>query len=262
MREQSFFAKRIEKIGSGECTMKKYDVVIIGGGLAGIFAGYELTKKRPDIKVALLEQGESIQKRACPIIEKKVDHCINCKPCAIMRGFGGAGAFSDGKFNFTTQFGGWLTDYLPEREVLDLIDYVDGVNQHFGATDEVFSTSTAAAEVIRKRAISYDLHLMDAKCKHLGTERNREILRAQADWLEQHLDLLCKTKVDDIERLPDGSYRLETSIGSIEAPYVIAAPGRSGAEWFSEQCKKLRLPLINNQVDLGVRVEHPDLPDC
>ncbi len=236
---------------------KKFDVAIIGGGLAGIFAGYELTKNRPELKVILLEQGAEVVARSCPIIEKKVDHCIGCNPCAIMRGFGGAGAFSDGKFNFTTQFGGWLNDYLPDGDVMKLIDYVDSVNQQFGATDEVFSTATKEADLIRRKAISYDLHLMDARCKHLGTERNREILAAQAQWLKEHLELSCKTRVDKISQQLDGSYLLATDKGDVQCQYLIAAPGRSGAEWFSEQCAQLNLPMINNQVDLGVRVELP-----
>jgi len=236
---------------------KNYDVAIIGAGLAGIFAGYELTSKNPELKVIILEQGTPIIERSCPIINKKVDSCINCKPCAIMRGFGGAGAFSDGKFNFTTQFGGWLNDYLPDGEVMDLINYVDSINQLFGATDECFSTYTPQADVIRRKAISYDLHLMDAKCKHLGTERNREILIKQSLWLDEHLDLSCNTRVSEISPMDSGRYHLDTSIGAIECTYLIAAPGRSGAEWFSKQCSKLKLPLINNQVDLGVRVELP-----
>lgn len=236
---------------------RKYDVAIIGAGLAGIFAGYELTSKNPELKIILIEQGTPITERSCPIINKKVDSCINCKPCAIMRGFGGAGAFSDGKFNFTTKFGGWLHEYLPDNEVMGLIEYVDSVNQKFGATDELFSTSTPQADIIRRRAISYDLHLMDAKCKHLGTERNREILHAQYQWLDDHLDLSCNTRVNEILHREDGRYLLDTSIGDIECQYLIAAPGRSGAEWFSKQCHKLKLPMINNQVDLGVRVELP-----
>jgi len=236
---------------------KQYDVAIIGAGLAGIFAGYELTSRNPDLKVIILEQGTPIVERSCPIISKIVDSCINCKPCAIMRGFGGAGAFSDGKFNFTTQFGGWLNDYLSDAEVMGLIEYVDSINQLFGATQEVFSTSTPQADVIRRKAISYDLHLMDAKCKHLGTERNREILVKQAQWLDEHLDVSCNTKVDEITPMHNGSYHLDTSIGAVECKYLIAAPGRSGAEWFSEQCHRLKLPMINNQVDLGVRVELP-----
>jgi hypothetical protein len=234
-----------------------YDVILIGGGLAGIFAGYELVSNRSELRVALLEQGDDIRERSCPIIEKKTDHCINCRSCAIMRGFGGAGAYSDGKFNFTTQFGGWLSDYLPDREVMGLIEYVDQVNQKFGATDLYYSTDTAEADLIRRKAIGFDLHLMDARCKHLGTERNREILAAQAAWLRQRLDLMCNTQVLNIEPAGKEGYRLETSRGEMTCRYLVAAPGRSGAEWFSDQCRRLNLDLINNQVDIGVRVELP-----
>ena len=236
---------------------QKFDVIIIGAGLAGIFAGYELATKNPELKIALLEQGMDIRRRNCPIIEKKTDNCVSCRYCGIMRGFGGAGAFSDGKFNFTTQFGGWLTDYLPASEVMDLIKYVDEINQKFGATDEVFSTKTPAAERIRQTAIGYDLHLLDAQCKHLGTERNREILAAQFDFLDKHLNLMCQTEVTDIEQDAQEHYHLQTSKGDMSCRYLIVAPGRSGAEWFSEQCKKLKLKMINNQVDIGVRVELP-----
>lgn len=234
-----------------------YDVVIIGGGLAGIFAGYELITSRPDLKVALLEQGSDIKHRSCPIIEKKANSCVGCRTCAIMRGFGGAGAYSDGKFNFTTQFGGWLNDYLPDQEVMDLIEYVDRINQRFGATDQVFSTFTPEAERIRHLAISVDLHLLDARCKHLGTERNREILAAQFDFLQERLELLCDTKVTNIEPAGEEGFVLETTRGEFKCKHLIAAPGRAGAEWFSDQCHRLGLNQINNQVDIGVRVELP-----
>ena len=133
--------------------MKKVDVAIIGAGLAGIFAAYELVSERPDLKILLLEQGDPIAKRECPILQGKVKSCINCKPCAVMRGFGGAGAFSDGKFNFTTEFGGWLTDYLEASVVLSLIDEVNAVNKKFGASNTVYSTETPEGEAIRRRAL-------------------------------------------------------------------------------------------------------------
>ena len=113
------------------------DVVIIGCGEAGVFASYELTRRCPNLKVIVLEQGADIYSRTCPIVQGKVDHCIQCKTCGTMCGFGGAGAFSDGKFNFTTQFGGWLTDYMDSKEVMKLIHYVDSVNVHFGATEKI-----------------------------------------------------------------------------------------------------------------------------
>ena len=174
-----------------------------------------------------------------------------------MRGFGGAGAYSDGKFNFTTQFGGWLNDYRPDKEVMDLIDYVDSINQQFGATQDVFSTSTPEADKIRLRAIANDLHLLDARCKHLGTERNLEILTAQAEYLATRLDLHHNTRVVSFDPEPGTGYRLETNQGEMTCKYLVVGPGRSGAEWFSDQCRRLKLPLLNNQVDIGVRVELP-----
>ena len=234
-----------------------YDVIIIGAGLAGIFTAYELIGSRPDLRVALLEQGAEISRRSCPIVAKKVGRCINCRTCAIMRGFGGAGAFSDGKFNFTTQFGGWLNEYLPDEEVMQLIEYVDQVIMKFGATESRYSTYTPEADLIRRRAIGFDLHLLDASCKHLGTERNREILIALFEYLRQRIALFCGTKVRNIQPAGDEGYRLDTGKGEFSCKYLVVAPGRSGAEWFSEQCHHMRLTLINNQVDIGVRVELP-----
>ena len=249
----------MDEMISHEKADHQYDVIIIGAGIAGIFAGYELVSRNKNLKVAIFDQGTYLDKRSCPIIDKKVDSCINCKSCGIMRGFGGAGAFSDGKFNFTTQFGGWLNDYLPNNEVMEYIEYVDSINMKFGATDECFSTFTPQADEIRKKALAHDLHLLDAKCKHLGTERNKKILAGQARWLEENLDLKCNIKVKNIEIAANSEegYVLETNQGDYKCQYLVAAPGRSGAEWFSGQCKKLKLDLINNQVDIGVRVEVP-----
>ena len=236
---------------------KNYDVVIIGAGISGIFAGYELTKLNPKLKVLMLEQGHDIFKRNCPTIGNKIKDCVKCKTCDIMRGFGGAGAFSDGKFNFTTEFGGWLNDYLPDDEVMKLIDYVDKVNMEFGATDEVFSTYSAEAKAIEKRALENDLHLLQASVKHLGTENNLEILKRLYSYLTERLEMRCNTQVKQISQHNE-AYIVTLSDGTeLQCKYLIAAPGRSGAEWFSQQCKDLNLNLINNQVDIGVRVELP-----
>ncbi len=234
-----------------------YDVAIIGCGISGIFAGYELTKKNPDLKVVMIEQGNDIFGRNCPIIANKIKDCIRCKTCDIMRGFGGAGAFSDGKFNFTTEFGGWLNDYLDDKEVMDLINYVDSVNVDFGATKEMFSTYTPEAKAIEKRALENDLHLLQAAVKHLGTENNLEILKRLYKYLLERLEMLCNTQVLNITPSENG-YTIELhNEKTIECKYLIVAPGRSGAEWFSKQCKQLKLDMINNQVDIGVRVELP-----
>ncbi len=289
--------------------MKNVDLAIIGAGIAGIFAAYKVVSERPDLKVVVVEQGLDIRQRSCPIITGKVSSCVHCKICSIMRGFGGAGAFSDGKFNFTTEFGGWLTDYLPEKQVMELISEVDKINVAFGASQDVHSTFTPEAELIRKKALGLDIHLLNARCKHLGTDRNREVLIHQYDYLNERAELLFDTRVEDIIPLKNGQplavsdaetkvekqsrealcasdaeqekpssrpasmrstqkrgeqdcpdqFLLKTNRGEICASKLIAAPGRAGAEWFSAQCTKLGLPMANNQVDLGVRVELPAL---
>ena len=153
-----------------------YDVMILGTGEAGIYAAYELALKCPGARVLVVDKGADIYRRQCPIVAGMTRSCVHCKPCATMCGFGGAGAFSDGKFNFTTAFGGWLTDFLEPKEVLELIDYVDALNVRHGAPTEVYSTATPQARALEREALKYDLHLLQARCKHLGTENNLKIL--------------------------------------------------------------------------------------
>ena len=234
-----------------------FDTAILGCGEAGIFAGYELARHAPGMKILVVDQGQDIYHRSCPIVAGRVKECVNCPVCHTMCGFGGAGAFSDGKYNFTTAFGGWLTDYLPQEKVMELIDYVDSINTAHGATKEVYSTDTPAARALRKKALEFDLHLLQARVKHLGTENNLRILTNIYEGLRDKLDFRFRTAVTDIVRT-DGGYLLRTADGDeYLSKYLIAAPGRSGAEWFAGQCGKLNLPMTNNQIDIGVRVELP-----
>ena len=235
-----------------------YDVIIVGAGEAGIFAGYELAKLCPELKVLVLEQGADIYTRTCPIVTGKVKECIQCNICGTMCGFGGAGAFSDGKFNFTTAFGGWLTDFMDGREVMELIEYVDSINVAHGATDKVYSTDSPAARELAKRALEHDLHLLQARCKHLGTENNLRILQNIYNGMKEKVEFRFHTAVAEIAVEGEHSYRITTEKGEeFTTPWLIAGPGRSGAEWFANQCKDLGIQLINNQVDIGVRVELP-----
>lgn len=241
-------------------TDKLYDVAVIGAGPASIFASYELVEKssRP-LRIIMLEQGNDIYSRSCPILEKKVEHCINCPTCDIMRGFGGAGAFSDGKYNLTTQFGGWLNEYLPDSEVMELIRYVDEINTALGAPAKIYSTGHTE---LRRKALAYDLHLMEAAVRHLGTENNLRILQRLFEHLKNRVEMRFNTKVTSISKNQgDDTFTLDL-VGrgfeeTISCRYLIAAPGRAGAEWFSNQCRQMGLKLINNQVDVGVRVELP-----
>ena len=234
-----------------------YDVAIIGCGTAGIFAGYELIKRHPELKIVNFEQGGDIYSRHCPIVAGRVNKCVHCAVCDTMCGFGGAGAFSDGKYNFTTEFGGWLTDFMEKKEVMELINYVDTINMKYGATDKTFSTDSPEAQALAREALKYDLHLLQAKVKHLGTERNLDILRNIYEDLKNSIEYRFNTAIESIDRDGEG-YRLTTKKGDeVTCKYLIAAPGRSGAEWFANECKKLGIHLINNQVDIGVRVELP-----
>ncbi len=236
--------------------MKKYDVAIVGAGPAGVFAAYELVEKKPGVRVVVLESGKDIYSRVCPIAAGKVKSCINCKPCSIMRGFGGAGAFSDGKYNFTTKFGGWLNDYIDDEEVMKLIRYVDGINMRHGAPAKVFTTE---GSTLGKRALEYDLHLLDASVRHLGTENNLRMLEQTYEYLKEKVEFHFLTPVSQIATDGKGDNMLVLADGTtLEAEYLIVAPGRAGAEWFTDECKRLGVKLVNNQVDVGVRVEVPD----
>ena len=236
--------------------MQKYDVAIIGGGPAGVFAGYELIEKRPDLKILICESGKDIYHRVCPISAGKVKSCIGCKPCSIMRGFGGAGAFSDGKYNFTTQFGGWLNEYLPDSEVMDLIEYVDKINMKHGAPAQVYTTQGSD---IGRRALAYDLHLLSASVRHLGTENNLHMLEQTYEYLKDKITFRFECPVAHINTSGTGDNEIELEDGTkIAAEYLIVAPGRAGAEWFSDECDRIGLSQENNRVDVGVRVETPD----
>lgn len=241
---------------------KSYDVAIIGAGIAGICAAYELSKKSK-LRIALIDKGKEISSRSCPI-KNTSSKCIGCNECSIMNGFGGAGGFSDGKYNITTEFGGWLTDYIGNKKALELIEYVDKINMEFGATEETYSTDNEEAKTIEREALKYDLHLLHAKVKHLGTENNFNILCRMYDYLKDKVDILCHTEVSTIEVLEDNCYLLscldkEGKNERIISKYLIVAPGRSGAEWFSKICRgQLGIEMENNQIDIGVRVELPD----
>lgn len=244
----------------------RYDVIIVGGGPAGIFAAYELTHLNPGLKVLLIDKGHDINHRSCPILEEKISKCppptrmkdfAGCLPaCSITAGWGGAGAYSDGKFNLTTEFGGWMGDYLPPSKVLELIEYVDQINLDHGATTTITDPTTAAVASIERRAAAAGLKLLKARVRHLGTEENLKILRHIHQTLAPKLDMRFKTMVEDllIEKNEVVGVRLENG-EELFATQVIIAPGRDGSEWLGNLLRKRKVALVNNQVDVGVRVE-------
>lgn len=248
--------------------MSKYDVIIVGAGPSGYFCAYELSHKRSDLKILLIDRGKNIYERKCPVLEHKIDKCpINskgyrgCHPaCSITSGFGGAGAYSDGKFNITTEFGGWLTDYIQPDELMEIIKYVDGINLSFGATEVLTDPDTPKVKEIERRAMSVGVKLLRSKVRHLGTEENIKILTRIYEDLAKRIDMRFSTKVTDILDT-DGKVSgicLENG-EKIEADYVVLGVGREGSKWLNELFEKYKIPMSQTQVDIGVRVECPNM---
>jgi len=247
--------------------MKKYDVVIVGAGPAGIYCSYELVEKNPDLKVLLIDKGLDIFSRNCPVMDHKIAKCprnkkgvSGCYPaCSITDGFGGAGAYSDGKFNITSEFGGWMTDYLDPREVEELIRYVDQINLKYGATTAITDPSTHEVRAIERKALAAGLKLLRAEVRHLGTEQNLEILKRIYRYLEDKIDMVFKTKVNEVI-IEDGAVKgVRTDDEEYQAKYVLLAVGRDGAKWLGGICDANGIHMTNNQVDVGVRVETNDI---
>ncbi len=235
-------------------TYMKYDVVIIGAGPGGIFSAYELMEQNKDLKIAVFESGNPLNKRHCPIDGNKVKTCIKCKTCAIMSGFGGAGAFSDGKYNITNDFGGTLYEHIGKKEALDLMRYVDDINVAYGGQDtKMYST---AGTKFKKLCMQNKLKLLDASVRHLGTDINYVVLENLYAKLQEHVDFFFNTPVEHLELLDDG-YRIITKDGTTDCSKCIVSVGRSGSKWMEEVCKELDIPTKSNRVDLGVRVELP-----
>lgn len=234
--------------------MNKYDVIIVGGGASGVFTAYELVKIKPDIKVLMIEKGHVLEKRKCPIDGVNIKSCIHCPICNIMNGFGGAGSLSDGKYNITNNFGGDLYRYVGNDEALNLMDYVDEVLCGMGGSEaKLYSTKNSE---LKSRALQYDLHLLDAKVRHFGTDRNLIILGNVYKHLKDKIEMIFDTEVTDIEKADNG-FEVSTSKGTFSGTNIVAATGRSGSKWISKLCEKMGIVTESNRVDIGVRVELP-----
>lgn len=257
----------------------KYDVIIIGAGPGGIFSAYELVKQNENLKVAVFEAGNPLEKRKCPIDGKKVKACISCPTCAIMSGFGGAGAFSDGKYNITNAFGGTLYEHIGRDQAIELMNYVDEINvSHGGEGTKMYST---AGTGLKKICMQNKLNLLDASVRHLGTDINYVVLENLYAELKDKVDFKFRCEVERLEILEgcaakqvsegvDGTegvdvrtaksgcgYRVHYAGGSDECDRCIVSVGRSGSKWMQQVCEDLKIPTSSNRVDLGVRVELP-----
>ena len=232
----------------------QYDVIIIGAGPGGIFAAYELKARQPELKVAVFEAGHALDRRHCPIDGDKVKTCIGCKSCSIMSGFGGAGAFSDGKYNITNDFGGTLYEYIGKKEALDLMHYVDEINLRFGGEGtKLYSTAGTRFKTL---CIQNDLHLLDASVRHLGTDINYVVLENLYSHLKDKVQFFFDTPVRSISAQESG-YTVHCDSGTYTCDKCIVSVGRIGSKWMESVCKELQIPTKSNRVDIGVRVELP-----
>ncbi len=233
---------------------KKYDVIIVGSGAAGVFMAYEFVKLNKDLSVCIIDKGGPISKRSCPIDGKKITGCINCKTCSIMHGFGGAGGMSDGKYNITNNFGGNLYDFTGRDEALELMNYVDKINLEMGGeTAKLYSTVSSS---VKAEALKYDLHLLDAQVRHLGTDRNRTILQNIYDYIKDDIDIRFFETVTEIDKNGE-TFTVTTDKDTYECNKTVIAAGRSGSKWIAEVCDKFEINRRSNRVDIGVRVEIP-----
>lgn len=231
-----------------------YDVIIIGAGPGGIFSAYELMKQDENLKIAVFDAGHSLEQRHCPIDGEKVKSCISCKTCAIMNGFGGAGAFSDGKYNITNDFGGTLYEYIGRQKALELMKYVDTINMsHGGEGTKMYST---AGTDLKKVCLQNKLKLLDASVRHLGTDVNYVVLKNLYDEMKDHMDFFFDTPVEKIQVKEDG-YTVSTKDAEYACKKCIVSVGRSGSKWMETVCEDLEIPTKSNRVDIGVRVELP-----
>ena len=234
-----------------------YNVAIIGAGPAGIFSALEIVKLKPEWKVVLIEKGQRIEKRICPIREGS-PKCVNCKRCGLLCGWGGAGAFSDGKLTLTPDVGGHLVDYMPREKVEELIKYADDMYLEHGATDEVFGTNMDVFREIERQAVLAELKLVHSPVRHLGTERSLDVLKHMQDYLDERITILNNVRAESLIVECEQVKGIVLDNGdTIKAEYTIIAPGREGADWLTHEFAKNKIGMVNNAVDVGVRVELP-----
>ena len=234
--------------------MKNYDVIIVGAGPGGIFSAYELSLLDKNLKIAVFEAGHALAKRHCPIDGDKIKSCIGCKSCSIMSGFGGAGAFSDGKYNITNDFGGTLHEYIGKKRAIDLMKYVDDINMKYGGEGtKLYSTAGTA---FKTKCIQHDLHLLDASVRHLGTDINYVVLENIYADLKEKVDFYFDTPVESVVKVEDG-YEVKCADEVYSCKNCIISVGRSGSKWMEKVCRELGIETESSRVDIGVRVELP-----
>jgi uncharacterized FAD-dependent dehydrogenase len=253
----------LDGFGEDITVNQKYDVVIIGAGPAGIFTALELSKEDKNLSILIVDKGREISKRTCPA--RKTGKCVNCSPCAIVSGWSGAGAFSDGKLSLSPEVGGRILDYMDRKDAESLIRYTDSVYLKFGASGVIHGLNTSRVDEIKYEAQKNNIRLIPCGVRHLGTEKAFDVLRGMYDYLIEETrtefselttarDILAQDgKVSGIVLQKRGE---EPQV--VKCSHLVLAPGRDGAEWLTDQARKVGISTFNNEVDIGVRVEVPN----
>lgn len=231
----------------------KYDIIIVGAGPAGIISALELTEKN-NLSVLMLDRGQDLNQRKCPA--SRGFECVHCDPCQVLSGWGGAGAFSDGKLTLSTEVGGWLSEYVSNKELAELVDYVDSIYLKYGAPEHTYGGEDETLEEIERKASLAGLKFIRQRIRHMGTERCVQTLRKMRQELNGKVEFKPKSDVKGLMVKNNVVEGVETTNGErYFGRYVIVAPGRGGAEWFQSEAQALGLKTLNNPVDIGVRVE-------
>ena len=237
-----------------------YDVVIVGAGPAGLFTAYELLENNSNLRVLLLDKGRFAKNRVCPMSKSKDSKCLNCNPCSILSGYGGAGTFSDGKLNFIPKLGkSDLFKYMSISDAYKIIDDTEAIFNKFNMDSKVYPTNMDEAKAIEEKIARVGANLLIIKQKHLGSDMLPNYIQGITDYLkDKGVDIMEGTDVTDINeenKIYKVSYRKSGKEEFVQGKYVVVAPGRTGAKWIQELADKYEIPYVSQSIEIGVRVE-------
>lgn len=234
-----------------------YDVIIVGAGPAGIFSVLEILQRKERAKILIIEKGKDLDKRICPMKIKEIS-CATCPECALLSGWGGAGAYSDGKLNLSPEIGGFLSRYIDMIKLNSFIEYVDRIYIQYGAPEETYGENTEEIKRIERLASENNLFFIPSKIRHIGTDRCKAVLKKIKEEINQKVEIIFDSEAERVITRKGKVVGIRIKNGrSFRSQFLILAPGREGSRWLEKEAKRLRLTLFRNPVDIGLRVEVP-----